>query len=163
MVEPMSLPTSRTAAISAQPPGPDDAALLQQRIIGFVRAFGLHRPDETPCGSPVPVSEAHAVSLLAELGPMTQSELLQHLALGKSTVSRLVDQMVVRGWARRRPSPDDARRRTVELTPAGQAAAATMAQARSARITRLLDRIPPGRRPAVLAALDTLAEAAREP
>ena len=94
---------------------------------------------------------------------MTQSELLHHLALGKSTVSRLVDQMVVRGWAQRRPSPDDARRRMVELTPAGHAAAATMAQARSARITRLLDRIPPARRPAVLAALDTLAEAAREP
>jgi DNA-binding MarR family transcriptional regulator len=51
----------------------------------------------------------------------------------------------------------------VALTPAGAAAAATMAAARRARIARLLDRIPEGERPAVLAALATLTEAAREP
>jgi DNA-binding MarR family transcriptional regulator len=140
-----------------------DAALLQQRIVAFVRAFGLHQPDETPCGSPVPVSEAHAVVLLAESGPLTQSDLVHHLALGKSTVSRLVDQIVARGWASRQPGTDDLRRRTVVLTPAGREAAAAMGAARATRIERLLDRIPPGERSAVLAALDTLAEAAREP
>jgi DNA-binding MarR family transcriptional regulator len=136
---------------------------LQTRLVAFVRAFGLHRPDETPCGAPVPVSEAHAVAVLAEQGPLTQSDLVHHLALGKSTVSRLVDQLVARGWARRTSGRDDARRRVVALTPEGAAAAGSMAEARRARIARLLDRIPEGDRPAVLSALATLAEAVREP
>jgi len=34
---------------------------LQERMIGLIRAFGLHRPDETPCGQPVAVAEAHAL------------------------------------------------------------------------------------------------------
>jgi DNA-binding MarR family transcriptional regulator len=140
--------------------GGDD---LQTRLVAFVRAFGLHRPDETPCGAPVPVSEAHAVAVLAEQGPLTQSDLVHHLALGKSTVSRLVDQLAARGWVERTADAGDARRRVVVLTPAGAAAAATMAAARRARIGRLLDRIPAGERPAVLAALATLTEAAREP
>jgi DNA-binding MarR family transcriptional regulator len=135
---------------------------LQTRLVAFVRAFGLHRPDETPCGAPVPVSEAHAVAVLAEQGPLTQSDLVHHLALGKSTISRLVDQLVARGWVRRTSGRDDARRRVVALTPEGAAAAASMAEARRARIARLLDRIPEGDRPAVLSALATLAEAARE-
>ncbi|HET6950981.1 MAG TPA: MarR family winged helix-turn-helix transcriptional regulator [Acidimicrobiales bacterium] len=137
-------------------------AALQTQLVAFVRAFGLHRPDETPCGTPVPVSEAHAVSVLAELGPLTQSELVHHLGLGKSTVSRLVDQVVARGWAVRSPSTDDARRRVVALTEAGAGAAADLAANRARRMARLLDRIPAHERPAVLAALETLTEAAHE-
>jgi DNA-binding MarR family transcriptional regulator len=139
------------------------ADAFQRSVVAFVRAFGLHRPDETPCGTPVPVSEAHALAVLAEHGPLDQTDLVHHLGLGKSTVSRLVDQVVARGWARRRPGPRDARRRLVELTPDGADAARTLARNRAARMVRLLDRIPPTDRPAVLAALATLAEAAREP
>jgi DNA-binding MarR family transcriptional regulator len=146
----------------AAPPELEGELLLQQRLVGFVRAFGLHRPDETPCGAPVPVSEAHAMSVLAAHGPLSQTDLARHLALRKSTVSRLVDQVVDRGWARRRPSPTDARCRLVELTPAGREAAATLGQVRAERIGRLLVRVPAGDRAAVLAALDTLIEAARE-
>jgi MarR family len=86
----------------AAPPELEHDLLLQPRLVGFVRAFGLHRPDETPCGAPVPVSEAHAVSVLAEHGPLSQTDLARHLALRKSTVSRLVDQVVGR---RRRVRP----------------------------------------------------------
>jgi DNA-binding MarR family transcriptional regulator len=138
------------------------ADAFQRSVVAFVRAFGLHRPDETPCGAPVPVSEAHAIAVLADHGPLDQTDLVHHLGLGKSTVSRLVDQVVTRGWARRRPGRHDARRRLVELTPAGADAARTLARNRATRMARLLDRIPPADRPAVLAALATLAEAARE-
>jgi DNA-binding MarR family transcriptional regulator len=109
------------------------------------------------------VSEAHALTVLADEGPLNQTDLVHHLGLGKSTVSRLVDQIVARGWAQRTLGQDDARRRLVELTPAGRQAAMTISQARAARIDRLLDRISPADRPAILAALETLTEAAREP
>ncbi|HEX6424878.1 MAG TPA: MarR family transcriptional regulator [Acidimicrobiales bacterium] len=142
-------------------PTAGDEADLQRHLAGFVRAFGLHRPDETPCGTPVPVSEAHALSILAEQGPLTQTDLVRHLALGKSTVSRLVDQVVARGWAERTTSPDDARCRLVALTSSGREVAGGLQRARAARFARLLDRIPPAERPVVLAALATLTEAAR--
>jgi len=148
MVEPMTEPSAED---------------LQARLVAFVRAFGLHQPDETPCGSPVPVSEAHALWVLADRGPLTQTDLVHHLSLGKSTVSRLVDQLVARGWAERRTSDQDARCRLVQLTPDGARTAAGLARSRATRFARLLDRIPEPDRPAVLAALDTLAEAAREP
>jgi DNA-binding MarR family transcriptional regulator len=139
-----------------------DAALLQAHVAAFVRAFGLHRPDETPCGEPVPVSEAHALGLLAGGGPMTQTELARGLGLQKSTVSRLVGQLAARGWAERRSSPTDARCRLVGLTTAGEAAAGRLAVSRAERMRRLLARIPEADREAVLSALVVLTEAARE-
>ena len=30
---------------------------LQERMIALIRAFGLHKPDQTPCGRPVSVAE----------------------------------------------------------------------------------------------------------
>lgn len=137
------------------------AGELQEAVLAFVRAFGLHRPDETPCGAPVPPSEAHALTVLAAGEPLTQTALAARLALRKSTVSRLVDQLAARGWVERHASPDDARCRLVALTPAGREAAAGVARARRERIARLLDRIPPGQRAGVVEALATLTEAAR--
>jgi len=115
---------------------------LQAQVVAFVRAFGLHRPDETPCGAPVPVSEAHAVAVLAEQGPLSQLELGRHLGLTKSTVSRLVDQLENRGWASRQVGADDGRRRLVDLTTEGRKAAGEIAGLRAERMARVLDRIP---------------------
>ncbi len=42
---------------------------LAADMVGFVRAFGLHRPAETPCALPIPLGEAHALMDLAEHGP----------------------------------------------------------------------------------------------
>jgi DNA-binding MarR family transcriptional regulator len=139
-----------------------DAEALQHRVVAFVRAFGLHRPDETPCGTPVPVSDAHALGVLAEAGPLSQNELGKHLRLTKSTVSRLVDQLARRDWVERRPSDRDGRQRLIELTTAGRNAAAQLAARRAQRMQRLLDRIPEADRATVLAALDALAAAADE-
>ena len=134
---------------------------LQQRMVAFVRAFGLHRPDETPCGAPVPVSEAHALAVLADRGPMPQRELGQLLGLTKSTISRLVDQLERHGWARRQTGEDDTRQRLVELTTEGRKAAAEIAARRAERMAQVLEQIPEGDRAGVLAALDALVEAAR--
>jgi DNA-binding MarR family transcriptional regulator len=134
---------------------------MQQRISAFVRAFGLLRPDETPCGASVPVSEAHALAVLADHGPLPQRSLGEALGLTKSTISRLVDQIERRGWARRTAGRDDARERLVELTAEGRRTADEIASRRAERMAQILERIPQGDRPAVLAALDALVEATR--
>ncbi|HEY8544977.1 MAG TPA: MarR family transcriptional regulator, partial [Acidimicrobiales bacterium] len=93
--------------------GDEDAEALQRRLMTFVRAFGLHQPDRTPCGATVPVSEAHALAVLDEQGALPQGRLAGELGLTKSTVSRLVDQLERRGWARRQVGEGDGRQRLV--------------------------------------------------
>jgi DNA-binding MarR family transcriptional regulator len=136
---------------------------LQNRISAFVRAFGLHQPDRTPCGEVVPVSEVHAIGELANDGALTQTELMGRLRLEKSTVSRLVGQLIARGWVRRGKRPGDARLVWLELTDQGRAAAEQLAAARAARFAALLDNIPTDQRPAVIDALALLVQAAAGP
>jgi DNA-binding MarR family transcriptional regulator len=140
----------------------DDAVALQQRITAFVRAFGLHQPERTPCGIPVPVSEAHAVAELARDGALTQVDLAGRLHLEKSTVSRLVGQLCARGWVTRGKRPGDARLVWLEITHAGRQVAADLATARASRFQRLLDAIPHEQRPAVVEALTLLTDAAHD-
>jgi DNA-binding MarR family transcriptional regulator len=135
---------------------------LARQVMAFVRAFGLHRPDETPCGAPIPVSEAHALTVLAEQGPVSQNRLAAELRLTKSTVSRLVVQLEKRGWVRRRRGDADGRERQVELTAEGERSAREVARRRGERMDRLLERIPVADRASVITALATVVEAARE-
>jgi DNA-binding MarR family transcriptional regulator len=139
-----------------------DALALQARITAFVRAFGLHQPDQTPCGQPVPVSEAHALAELDRDGPLTQLELAGRLRLEKSTVSRLVSQLIGRGWVQRGKREGDARLVWLDLTDTGRKAAAELATARAARFAHLLEAIPADQRQTVIDALTLLVEASHD-
>lgn len=140
----------------------DDPAVLQEALGSFVRAFGLHQPETTPCGRPLSVSEAHALSELAQEGELRQVELTRRLRLQKSTVSRLVGQLSARDWVERAPAPGDGRGVVLRLTPAGRRAAQNLAEARRERFSRLLGAIPAHERAGVLHALDVMVEALDE-
>jgi DNA-binding MarR family transcriptional regulator len=139
-----------------------DTLVLQDRLVAFVRAFGLHQPDQTPCGQLIPVSEAHALGELDRDGPLTQQELGARLQLEKSTVSRLVSQLASRGWLTRGKRGADARVWWVELTAPGRQAAGELAGARAAKFARLLGHIPAEQRQTVLDSLSILSEALHE-
>jgi DNA-binding MarR family transcriptional regulator len=130
---------------------------LEPRLMAFVRAFGLHQPERTPCGEPVSVSQAHALTELAAQ-PLTQAELARRLRLDRSVVSRLADALADRHWLLREPHPQDQRAVQLVLTEDGHAAAHRVAGARRARLATLLDAVPPDERDNVLHALDVLTE-----
>jgi DNA-binding MarR family transcriptional regulator len=138
------------------------ALALQEQMIALIRAFGLHRPDQTPCGEPVSVAEAHALMELARAAPLGQNDLAARLQLVKSTVSRCVGLLEARGWVERRRDPQDGRAVAVWLTDAGRQAAAHLATARQAKFARVLAHIPLDERAQVVLALTTLVEAIRE-
>lgn len=146
--------------VAAGPVG--DVLALQERMMALVRAFGLHQPDRTPCGQPVPVSEAHALAALAGDVPMSQRELGRWLRLQKSTVSRLVHQLQEHGWVARGGDDRDGRVVRLSLTGQGRRVAGELAEARSARFVRLIAAIPEDQRDAVLASLSVLVEAIHE-
>jgi len=135
---------------------------LQDQKIALIRAFGLHRPDQTPCGQPIAIAEAHALIELGRAEPLSQNDLVVRLRLEKSTVSRLVHQMEQRGWIARRRSPRDGRMAQIELTDAGRVATRDLAEARRAKFARILAAIPEEQRASVLESLTILVEAMRE-
>jgi DNA-binding MarR family transcriptional regulator len=135
---------------------------LQERMIALIRAFGLHKPDETPCGKPVSVAEAHALMELSRAETLVQKELASRLRLEKSTVSRLVGILEGRGWVERFRSPQDGRAVELMLTGAGRSTAEGIAEARRAKFARVLKTIPEGERESVLEAMKILEEAMRE-
>lgn len=128
---------------------------LERRLMAFVRAFGLHQAERTPCGEPISVSQAHALTELAAQ-PLTQAELARRVRLDRSVVSRLADTLSERGWLQRRRHPHDQRAVQLVLTDAGRRAADRLAGARRARMATLLDAVPPDERETVLHALDVL-------
>lgn len=139
----------------------DDAERLQQAFSGMVRALGLLRPDTTPCGLPISVTEAHALGELHDRGPLTQRQLAAALGLQKSTISRLVDQLEGRDLARRSPNPDDGRSVLVALTDNGTIRAGRLARARRELFGDLIERLSVADRRTVIDGLTRLEEAAR--
>jgi len=139
-----------------------DARTLQEQMTAFVRAFGLHEPEQTPCGQPMSASEAHALSEIARHAPTSQKALGERLRLEKSTVSRLVARLEERTWVRRDPHPGDGRSALLALTPEGRQAADRLEAARTEKFRELFAAIPDDERVAVLHALTTLTRALDE-
>jgi DNA-binding MarR family transcriptional regulator len=135
------------------------AADLAQSMVSLVRAFGLHRPTETPCGEAIPVGEAHALMDLAQDGPMSHGRLATCLRLEKSTVSRLVRQLEKRGWIERYGASGDGRVVLIRLTRKGRRAASRLDNARRAKFETLLAAIPTDKRSSTIAALEVLRKA----
>jgi DNA-binding MarR family transcriptional regulator len=138
----------------------DTEQRFAQAVVRFIRSFGLHRPHQTPCGIDAGVAEAHALSELA-CGPLRQADLVERLRLSKSTVSRLVDVMVERRRARRKPAPEDGRGVLLFLTADGLEVARRLEKARQQRLRAMLEAVPEDRRDDVIEVLMLMEEAAR--
>ena len=132
---------------------------LLESVVAFVRSFGLHKPDQTPCGQPVAVAEAHALMDLATFGSMRQGELAARLRLEKSTVSRLVRQMEARGWIRRNSDRHDGRAVLIRLTRKGRETAGELSRVRQEKFARILAAIPEVKRSMVVEAISILERA----
>ena len=135
---------------------------LSQDFVGFIHSFGLLRSDTTPCGQPMSVSTAHALCELRTGPPLSHRDLAARLGLTTSSVSRLVDQLETKSWARRTADPDttDSRVRLVLLTDQGGKIADQVLEARAKRFAGLLEAVPQDKQSDVLEALSLLKEAA---
>jgi len=139
-------------------PRSSQATIVRRALGTAVHTLGLARPD-APAGAPALAPSAeHALAVLAD-GPATQSVLAARLRLQKSTVSRLTDQLVDGGWARRGPDPQDGRRVVVQLSAKGARRAERQAQAQEEALADLLARLSVDDRRALVQGLVALADA----
>lgn len=135
---------------------PTSPESFQELMVSLTRAFGWHRPAETPCGCRVPISEAHALLELSRESPLAQKDLAAALNLRKSTVSRVISNLLERGWVERVRNSRDGRVWDVSLTSAGEAAAADLARARQVKMEGILARVPEEERVSLMNSLTTL-------
>jgi len=129
----------------------DFRGLLQE----FIRRFGLLAGDQTPCGKPLPASDAHALMCLLEAGDqgLLQTTLVARLGVDKSTASRIVARMGDRGHVASLPASGDGRARPIRLSKKGVRVAREIEQASTRRFAALLKGIPRHRRTDVIVAL----------
>lgn len=129
-------------------------------LMEFIRRFGLLAGDQTPCGKPLPTSDAHALMCLRAAGEagLLQTVLAARLGLDKSTVSRLVVRLTESGHVTSAVAAD-ARARPIRLTRKGTRLAGEIEDASKRRFSALLEFVPALRRDHVIAALRDVAAA----
>lgn len=133
-------------------------ASFEAQLVALIRALGLHRPDQTPCGAPVSVGEAHALFEISRRPGISQNDLAAHLRLEKSTVSRLAKLLEQRGWLDRARDVTDARLLRLHVSSAGAKMARRLAASRRAKFSKAFEAIPAQKRQAVLDSLSLLSE-----
>lgn len=139
-----------------------DGRDLKALVSEFIRRVGLLNQERTPCGRPLPTSQAHSLQVLGQEGPVSQRTLAAHLHLDESTVSRLAEQLVERAWAEKRVNAGNRREMLLTLTERGQAMLDDVTAASEQKFTSIWARIPADQRAQVLVALDTLIAAVSE-
>lgn len=73
-------------------------------------------------GTDLTATQSEVLEVLRAGGPMSQSELGEHLVCTKGNISRLLDRMQAKRLLRREPDPDTRRRVRVVLTDDGRRA-----------------------------------------
>ena len=147
---------------SRQPtPAVQDAARFEANLVEFIRSFGLLQPDRTPCGQPLHVSQAHALSIIAATPGISQHDLTVTLGLARATVSELISELCERGWVTRERADTDRRVQRLRLTDTGVTIAGQVADARRELMVGVLDALDPAERPTIIDAIGRLAISAR--
>ena len=136
-----------------------DVGELRGAFHAVLRSFGLLESAQTPCGQPIHVSLAHGLMELLSHPGCRQVDLGQALGLSKSATSRLVSQMVRKGWATRTADERDGRAWMVSLTAKGAGVARQINAASLERFAAVSDAIPARQRSSVCQALNVLSQA----
>jgi DNA-binding MarR family transcriptional regulator len=111
------------------------------------------------CG--VTVAQAAALEALGAEGPLRLGDLSRRLGITPSTLTRNLARLEESGLIAREADPGDARSARVGLTGRGRKAARSVAAQESDFARQVSERIPTGRRAAVIVALGDLLAAVR--
>lgn len=136
---------------------------FDQLLMDVFREMGAHRPEQVLPGWSLSLSEIYALSILAERAPLSQQELSAALALEKSSVSRLVQQLERQGWVRRERDVRDSRLRLLRLTDEGAQVAEQLQRHMSAAHATLFARLTSHEQAALLEGLTALRRAMQAP
>jgi DNA-binding MarR family transcriptional regulator len=135
-----------------------DAKDLDDVFFRLFRMRGVLDPATAVPRLGASVSEAMALSRLGQ-GECSQLELVHYLGLEKSTVSRLVDAMVGKGWVEKSRDPANRRYHVVRLTRDGRKAMQDVGRAMRLRHREMLAILSAEERSTLIRGLTILVEA----
>lgn len=96
-----------------------DAKALHEALSDLVRVYQFRDRDRICCYD-ISVTQCYALEALAGADGMTLGQLAAQLYLDKSTASRVVDALVAKGYAERRPHPQDGRALQLVISAQGR-------------------------------------------
>ena len=107
-------------------------------------------------------SQLFTLGTINAYGPMRLSDLALEEKVSAPTATRLVTSLEERGLVRRQTNPDDRRSTLLAVTASGRRALDRVRNARTAQLSRRLERLRPAERRAIEAALPVLERLAAE-
>ncbi len=99
-------------------PSSDPLLEFHEQIVSLVKKYQFRDRNQIACFG-VSVSQCYVMETLHARGSQTMRELARRMYLSVSTLSRVVEALVAKGYVERRELPDDRRVRLVTLTPRG--------------------------------------------
>jgi len=130
---------------------------LRRAARELVRELGFLQ--DRDAATSVSHSHCHALIELESRKRVPQSDLASLLRLDKSTTSRIIADLVGRGWLRARASKADARARELALTAAGRAQVKVIHREANARVEQALGTLAEEDRRVVLRGMELYARA----
>ncbi len=128
---------------------------LDRLLTALIKRYQF-RDRSTICCEGVTVSQCYVMKELGVHRTLTMSRLADLMCLTASTLTRVVDQLARKGYARRRPLPADRRVRCVELTERGHALLRRMEGMIRDSEREVLAQLPPPDREGLLRGLRAL-------
>ena len=113
------------------------------------------------CCYGISISQSHILDSLAEEGDLTMQQLAKRMYKSVSTMTRVVGQLVRRGYVKRRQDPEDRRVVHVSITPQGKAIVAAVNRDLIETQKVILQGIPPDQWAGAFKVLEALAHGAR--
>ena len=134
-----------------------DAVLGASRALVAVAARSLAN-----VGEDVTLAQYRVLVVLASRGPQRLADLADALTVDRSTATRMGDRLVRKRLVVRQRGTEDRRVVRISLTEAGAELVTEVSRRRRAEIRRIVRRMPPAGRAAVVDALQAFAAAAGE-
>jgi MarR family 2-MHQ and catechol resistance regulon transcriptional repressor len=135
-----------------------DAARVQDALGELIRVLQFRDRDRACCYD-LSVSQCHALQTLIKGGPMTVTQLGDHLYLEKSTASRLAKALLRKDLVRKRSPLADGRVVILQVTEAGHRLARKILNDLSQEYMDLLEQVDPEVRTALPILLDRVTQA----
>ncbi|HEU5002154.1 MAG TPA: MarR family transcriptional regulator [Actinomycetota bacterium] len=133
------------------------AVLVASRVLVAVAARSL-----AAAPADITLAQYRVLVVLASRGPQFPTALAGELRSSPSSITRLCDRLEAKGLLTRASAPDNRKQVVLAISAAGKRVVDAVTRVRRAEIAGLVAAVVPGRRGAVVAALNDLAAAAGE-